>query len=89
MDTAETETGEQEQQLLLDHDNIQKYSEEPEKGQAFRNREWTVLCFWSGDIRNYVDECVKAVNDNVFHQRVQFGHIEDFKEDMSVHTEGK
>ena len=48
METSETETGEQEQQLLIGYDDIQEYPEEPEKRQAFRNREWTVLCFWSG-----------------------------------------
>ena len=66
--------------------NIQR---DRENGQALRNLEWTVLRFWGEDIRKHTDECVKAVDETVIRQRVEFGHIEDFKEDVSVHTEGK
>ena len=31
-------------------------------------RDWTVLrfCFWGEDIKNYTDECVKAVEETIF-----------------------
>ena len=42
-----------------------------ENEQALRYREWTVLRFWGKDIREHTDECIRAVEEAVFEQRVR------------------
>ena len=41
-----------------------------ENEQALRFREWTVLRFWGEDIRKHTDDCVKAVEEAVWEQKL-------------------
>jgi DNA mismatch endonuclease (patch repair protein) len=47
-----------------------------ENKKALRFREWTVLRFWGEDIRKHTDECVRAVEEAIFEQKISIG--EDF-----------
>ena len=47
-----------------------------ENEKALRFREWTVLRFWGEDIRKHTDECVRAVEEAIFEQKISIG--EDF-----------
>ena len=44
-----------------------------ENEKALRFREWTVLRFWGEDIQKHTDECVKAVEEAIFEQRICMG----------------
>lgn len=41
-----------------------------ENEQALRFREWTVLRFWGEDIRKHTDDCVRAVEEVVWEQKI-------------------
>lgn len=44
-----------------------------ENEQELRFREWTVLRFWGRDIMKHTDDCVRAVEEAVFEQKIQCG----------------
>lgn len=48
-----------------------------ENDQALQFREWTVLRFWGEDIKKHTDECVRAVEEAVFAQRMGEDMIEE------------
>ena len=41
-----------------------------ENEQELRFREWTVLRFWGRDIMKHTDDCVRAVEEAVFEQKI-------------------
>ena len=43
-----------------------------ENEQALRFREWTVLRFWGEDIRKHTDDCVRAVEEAVWEQKINY-----------------
>ena len=47
-----------------------------ETEQALRFREWTVLRFWGDDIRKHTDDCVRAVEEAIFDQKIDFRGME-------------
>lgn len=47
-----------------------------ETEQALRFREWTVLRFWGDDIRKHTDDCVRAVEEAIFDQKIDFREME-------------
>ena len=47
-----------------------------ENEQALRFREWTVLRFWGDDIRKHTEECIQAVEEAIFDQKMDFGELE-------------
>ena len=47
-----------------------------ENEKALRFREWTVLRFWGEDIRKHTDDCVRAVEEAIFDQRMAFDVME-------------
>ena len=47
-----------------------------ENEQALRFREWTVLRFWGEDIRKHTEECIQAVEEAIFDQKMDFGELE-------------
>ena len=44
-----------------------------ENEQRLRLQEWTVLRFWGEDIRKHTDECVRAVEEAVWEQKIRIG----------------
>ena len=47
-----------------------------ETEQALRFREWTVLRFWGDDIRKHTDDCVRAVEEAIFDQKIDVREME-------------
>ena len=47
-----------------------------ETEQALRFREWTVLRFWGDDIRKHTDDCVRAVEEAIFDQKIGFREMD-------------
>ncbi len=47
-----------------------------ETEQALRFREWTVLRFWGDDIRKHTNDCVRAVEEAIFDQKIDFREME-------------
>jgi DNA mismatch endonuclease (patch repair protein) len=47
-----------------------------ENEKALRFREWTVLRIWGEDIRKHTDDCVRAVEEAIFDQRMAFDVME-------------
>ena len=43
-----------------------------ENERALRFEDWVVLRFWGEDIRKHTDECVKAIEEAVFEQKIGF-----------------
>ena len=41
-----------------------------ENEKALRLREWTVLRFWGDDIRKHTDDCIRAVEEAIFDQKI-------------------
>ena len=41
-----------------------------ETEQALRFQEWTVLRFWGDDIRKHTDDCIRAVEEAIFDQKI-------------------
>ena len=48
-----------------------------ENEQALRFREWTVLRFWGRDIMKHTDDCVRAVEEAVWEQKINYEREED------------
>ena len=47
-----------------------------ETEQALRFREWIVLRFWGDDILKHTDDCVRAVEEAIFDQKIDFREME-------------
>ena len=47
-----------------------------ENEQALRFREWTVLRFWGDDIRIHTEECIQAVEEAIFDQKIDYQEME-------------
>jgi len=48
-----------------------------ENEQALRFREWTVLRFWGEDVRKHTDDCVRAVEEAVWEQKINYERGDD------------
>ena len=50
-----------------------------ENEKALRFQEWIVLRFWGNDIKRHTAECVQAVEEAVFKQKM---FIDDYADDF-------
>ena len=53
-----------------------------ENERELRFQEWTVLRFWGEDIRKHTDDCVRAVEEAIFDQKVSSPFDHAFKETL-------
>ena len=56
-------------------ENIQR---DKEKDMALRTLEWEVLHFWESDIKNNLEDCVRAIQETIIKQRIRQGDLDGF-----------